>query len=87
MVWKRTIVDRARDVIEYFKPDLAFDMDTSREVTGIRGMELTVKISDSDNDMLVSDDKPSLMGISCFGSTRRIYDETLFSIVFFRNCQ
>jgi hypothetical protein len=30
-------------------------MDASREVTGIRGMELPVKGSDSDKDMLVSD--------------------------------
>jgi hypothetical protein len=55
VAWKWAIIDGARDAIEYFMPDLASDMDTSREVTGIRGMELPVKGSDSDNDMLVSD--------------------------------
>jgi hypothetical protein len=55
VAWKWAIVDGARDAIEYFMPDLASDMDTSREVTGIRGMELPVKGSDSDKDMLVSD--------------------------------
>jgi hypothetical protein len=36
-------------------PDLASDMDTSREVACITGMELPVKDSDSDKGMLVSD--------------------------------
>jgi hypothetical protein len=36
-------------------PDLASDMDASREVTGIAGMELPVKGSDTDKGMLVSD--------------------------------
>jgi hypothetical protein len=55
IAWKWAIVDGARDAIEYFMPDLASDMDTSREVTGIRGMELPVKGSASDKDMVVSD--------------------------------
>jgi hypothetical protein len=36
-------------------PDLASDMDTSREITSITGMELPVKDSDSDKGMRVSD--------------------------------
>jgi hypothetical protein len=36
-------------------PDLARDMDMSREVTGITGMELRRVGSDTDKDMLVSD--------------------------------
>jgi hypothetical protein len=55
VAWKRAIVDGARDAIAYFMPDLAADMDASREVTGITGMELSVKDSDTDKDMLVSD--------------------------------
>ncbi|MDR1622734.1 MAG: hypothetical protein LBS00_10205 [Synergistaceae bacterium] len=39
----------------YFMPDLATVMDMSREVTGITGMELPVKDSNSDEGMLVSD--------------------------------
>ncbi|MDR1471226.1 MAG: hypothetical protein LBS75_01765 [Synergistaceae bacterium] len=53
--WKRAIADGARDAIAYFMPDLASDMDASREVTAISGMELPVKDSDSDKGMLVSD--------------------------------
>ena len=53
--WKRAIIDGARDAIAYFMPDLAADMDTSREVTGITGVELPMKDSDSDKDMRVSD--------------------------------
>jgi hypothetical protein len=55
IAWKWALVDGARDAIEYFMPDLASDMDSSREVTGIRGMELPVKGSVSDKDMLISD--------------------------------
>jgi hypothetical protein len=55
VAWKRAIVDGARDAIAYFMPDLASDMDTSREVTCITGMELPVKDFDSDKGMLVSD--------------------------------
>jgi hypothetical protein len=36
-------------------PDLAADMDTSREITGLTGMELPVRDSDTDKDMRVSD--------------------------------
>jgi hypothetical protein len=32
--WKRAIADGAKDAIAYFMPDLASDMDMSREVTG-----------------------------------------------------
>ena len=53
--WKRAIIDGARDAIAYFMPDLAASMDTSREITGITGMELPVKDSNSDKGMLVSD--------------------------------
>ena len=55
VAWKRAIADGARDAIAYFMPDLAADMDASREITGITGMELPVKDSDSDKDMRVSD--------------------------------
>jgi hypothetical protein len=55
VAWKRAIADGARDAIAYFMPDLASDMDISREVTGITGMELPIKDSDSDKGMLVSD--------------------------------
>ncbi|MDR1471420.1 MAG: hypothetical protein LBS75_02765 [Synergistaceae bacterium] len=55
VAWKKAIIDGARDAIAYFMPDLAADMDTSREVIGITGMELPVKDSDSDKDMRVSD--------------------------------
>ncbi|MDR3354286.1 MAG: hypothetical protein LBO21_04555 [Synergistaceae bacterium] len=53
--WKQALVDGAREAIEYFMPDLASDMDTSREITGMTGAELPVAGSDSDKDMLVSD--------------------------------
>jgi hypothetical protein len=53
--WKRAIINGARDAIAYFMPDLAADMDTSREVTGITGVELLMACSDSDKGMLVSD--------------------------------
>jgi hypothetical protein len=53
--WKRAIADGAKDAIGYFMPDLAADMDVSKKITGIAGMELPMKDSDSDKDMLVSD--------------------------------
>ena len=55
VAWKRAIADGARDAIAYFMPDIAADMNTSREITGITGVELPVKNSDSDKGMLVSD--------------------------------
>jgi hypothetical protein len=55
VAWKRAIADGAKDAIAYFMPDLASDMDPSREITGITGMELPVKDSDSDKGMLISD--------------------------------
>lgn len=53
--WKRAIADGARDAIEYFMPDLAANMDKSREVTGIIDLELPLEGSGSDKDMRVSD--------------------------------
>ncbi|MDR1516398.1 MAG: hypothetical protein LBS45_11960 [Synergistaceae bacterium] len=55
IAWKLAIADGAKDAIAYFMPDLASDMDASREVTAISGMELPVKGSNSDKGMLVSD--------------------------------
>jgi hypothetical protein len=55
VAWKKAIIDGAQDAIAYFMPDLASDMDTSREVIGITGMELPEKDSDSDKGMRVSD--------------------------------
>jgi hypothetical protein len=55
VAWKSALVDGAREAIEYFMPDLASDMDTSREVTGLTGVELLRAGSDSDKGMLVSD--------------------------------
>jgi hypothetical protein len=55
VAWKKAIIDGAWDAIAYFMPDLASDMDTSKEVIGITGMELPVKDSDSDKDMRISD--------------------------------
>jgi hypothetical protein len=53
--WKQALVDGAREAVEYFMPDLVSDMDTSREITGITGLELPIAGSDSDKGMLVSD--------------------------------
>ncbi|MDR3353477.1 MAG: hypothetical protein LBO21_00400 [Synergistaceae bacterium] len=53
--WKQALVDGAKEAIEYFMPDLASDMDKSREITGITGMELPIAGSDSDKGMQVSD--------------------------------
>jgi hypothetical protein len=55
VAWKKAIIDGAQDAIAYFMPDLASNMDASREVIGIIGMELPVKDSDSDKDMRISD--------------------------------
>jgi hypothetical protein len=55
VAWKRAIADGAKDAIGYFMPDLASCIDPSRDVTGITGMELPMKDSDSDKGMLVSD--------------------------------
>jgi hypothetical protein len=53
--WKGAIIEGARDAIEYFMPDLASDMDLSKEITGITGMELPVQGSSSDKGLLISD--------------------------------
>jgi hypothetical protein len=55
VAWKKAIIDGARDAIAYFMPDLASDMDASREVIGITGMELPIKGAGSDKGMKVSD--------------------------------
>jgi hypothetical protein len=55
VAWKEALVDGAKEAIGYFMPDLARDMDTSREVTVITGMELRMAGSDSDKGMLISD--------------------------------
>jgi hypothetical protein len=53
--WKQAIIDGARDAIAYFMPDLASDMDASREITSVAGVELPRAGSNSDKGMLVSD--------------------------------
>jgi hypothetical protein len=53
--WKRAIVDGAGDAIEYFMPDLAAEMDTSKEVTGITDLELPLEGSESDKHSRFSD--------------------------------
>jgi hypothetical protein len=55
VAWKRAIVDGASEALEYFMPDLAFDRDTSREIVGITGAELSISGSATDKGMLVSD--------------------------------
>jgi hypothetical protein len=55
VAWKWAIVDGARDAIGYLMPDLASDMDLSKEITAITGMELPMRGSDSDKGMMVSD--------------------------------
>jgi predicted transposase YdaD len=55
VAWKWAIVDGAREAIDYFMPDLASYMDTSKDITGITGMELPMQASDSDKGMRVSD--------------------------------
>jgi hypothetical protein len=53
--WKEVLSDGAQSAIEYFMPDLAADMDSTRELTGIPGVELFSESSDSDEGMRVSD--------------------------------
>ena len=53
--WKRAIADGARSAIEYFMPDLAADMDNTREVSGVIDLELPLEGSGSDKDMRVAD--------------------------------
>jgi predicted transposase YdaD len=55
VAWKWAMVDGARDAIAYFMPDLASDVDTSRDITGITGVELPMQGSDSDKNMRVPD--------------------------------
>jgi hypothetical protein len=83
VAWKQAIVDGARDAICYFMPDLASDMDASKEVTGITGMELPVKGSDTDKGMLVSDvflNVPVLGGedwsVACLAEQQDAHDDS-----------
>jgi hypothetical protein len=89
IAWKWAIVDGARDAIKYFMPDLASDMDASREVTGIKGMELPVKGSDTDKDMLVSDvflNVPVRGGedwsVACLAEQQHAHDKSFVARVF-----
>jgi len=49
--WKDVLCDAAQSAIEYFMPDLAADMDPTREMAGIPGMELFADGADSDKGM------------------------------------
>jgi hypothetical protein len=63
--WKEVLCDGARSAIEYFMPDLAADMDPSKELNSIPGMELFSQGSNSDKGMRVLDlffDVPMLDG-------------------------
>ncbi|MDR1732180.1 MAG: Rpn family recombination-promoting nuclease/putative transposase, partial [Synergistaceae bacterium] len=53
--WKKALTNGGRSAIEYFMPDLAADMDLTRELTGTTGVELQKSDADSDNDMRVLD--------------------------------
>jgi hypothetical protein len=53
--WKDALVNGARDAIEYFIPNLAADIDHSREITGMRGMELPAPGSGTDAGMRILD--------------------------------
>ena len=53
--WKEVLCDGAQSAIEYFMPDLASDMDTTKEMTGIPGVELHSGGLDSDEHMRVTD--------------------------------
>jgi hypothetical protein len=55
VAWKKAITDGVLDAIAYFMPDLAADMDTSREVISISGAELPVIGADTDKGMRVTD--------------------------------
>ena len=65
MAWKEVLSDGAQSAIEYLMPDLAADMDPTRELTGIPGVELYPEGSDSDKGGRVLDvffDVPMLGG-------------------------
>jgi predicted transposase YdaD len=55
MAWKEALRNGAQSAIEYFMPDLAADMDSTRALTGIPGMELYPEGANSDKGMRVSD--------------------------------
>jgi hypothetical protein len=89
VAWKWAIVDGARDAIGYFMPDLASDMDLSKEITAITGMELPKRSSDSDKGMLVSDiflNVPVIGGedwdIACIAEQQHEPDKNLVERVF-----
>ena len=65
VAWKEALGGGARNAIEYFMPDLAADMDPSRDVTTIIGQELHPAGADSDKGMRSADvflDVPLLGG-------------------------
>ena len=49
--WKEALCDGAQSAIEYLMPDLAADMDPTREICGIPGIELFSEGADSDKGM------------------------------------
>ena len=53
--WKEVLCDGAQSAIEYFMPDLASDMDTTKEIKGIPGVELHSDGSDSNEHMRITD--------------------------------
>jgi hypothetical protein len=53
--WKAALCFDAQSTIEYLMPDLAADMDTTREISSIQGMELFSEGSDSDKYMRETD--------------------------------
>jgi predicted transposase YdaD len=54
-IWKKALADGALSAIDYFMPNLAADMDSSKEITAIPGIELPVIGSETDKGMRVSD--------------------------------
>ncbi|MDR0355119.1 MAG: hypothetical protein LBJ64_05230, partial [Deltaproteobacteria bacterium] len=55
VAWKRAIIDGADDFVGFVMKKLDDKRDQSRDITGVAGMELHVKDSDTDKGMLVSD--------------------------------
>jgi hypothetical protein len=55
MAWKEVLSSGGQSAIEYLMPDLAADMDPTKEISGIPGMELHAKGSDSDKHMRALD--------------------------------
>jgi hypothetical protein len=55
VAWKKVLVDGVQDALIYFMPDLASDMDPTREIISIIDKEHLVKDSDTDKGMRISD--------------------------------